>query len=67
MRVRRCTKGTRRSPQFSTTVEIHGFADVTPNGLYVRHHLPQYFLNGMPLATTGSGATPDNVLACGRC
>ena len=47
MRVRRCTTGTRRTPQFSTTVEIHGFADVTPNGLYVRHHLPQYFLNGM--------------------
>ena len=47
MRVRRCTTGTRRTPQFSTKVEIHGFADVTPNGLYVRHHLPQYFLNGM--------------------
>ena len=47
MRVRRCTTGTRRTPQFSTTVELHGFADVTPNGLYVRHHLPQYFLNGM--------------------
>ena len=30
-------------------MEIHGFADVTPNGLYVRHHLPQYFLNGMPI------------------
>ena len=29
MRVRRCTTGTRRTPQFSTTVEIHGFADVT--------------------------------------
>ena len=49
MRVRRCTTGTRRTPQFSTKVEIHGFADVTPNGLYVRHHLPQYFLNGMPI------------------
>ena len=49
MRVRRCTTGTRRTPQFSTTVEFHGFADVTPNGLYVRHHLPQYFLNGMPI------------------
>ena len=30
MRVRRCTTGTRRTPQFSTTVGIHGFADVTP-------------------------------------
>ena len=49
MRVRRCTTGTRRTPQFSTKVEIHGFADVTPNVLYVRHHLPQYFLNGMPI------------------
>ena len=50
MRVRRCTTGTRRTPQFSTKVEIHGFADVTPNGLYVRHHLPQYFLNGVASA-----------------
>ena len=44
MRVRRCTTGTRRTPQFSTTVEFHGFADVTPDGLYARHHLPQYFV-----------------------
>ena len=44
MRVRRCTTGTRRTPQFSTTVEFHGFGDVTPDGLYARHHLPQYFV-----------------------
>ena len=30
MRVKRCTTGTQRTPQASTTVEIHGFADVTP-------------------------------------